>query len=155
MAFVENEALVVKSGDILISEEYLGIGYGFKVLKEVYLGDNADPYYIAQYGEVTKGDEWKPYNDGADLSLVKASGARSSHKKTWVKGPSLKDGDVLVSKDNRQVFVVRGLHNGEPKLYRVTGGDGMFDRLSNYEATYGKLSQAHYNFSGGRFSDAV
>lgn len=153
MAFIERSSVVL-AGDVLLSEVYNGRGYGLKVLKEVQL--EGEVYYIVQYGEVaSEASEFAPYNGGKDLGLLKDSSIRESYAQKWVKGAAYKNGDILITKDNKQVFVVRGKSYGKPKLYRVTGGDSMWDTLANYVARYGELTQVSPDYYGGRFSDAV
>jgi hypothetical protein len=143
-------------GDILGSE-YLGITSGFKVLTNVYVEVLLSNMYVVQYGDVKKGENtFSPYGSGKDLALMTMEDIKASYSKKWTKDPAVKDGDVLRSKDRQHIFVVRGTHYGEPKLYRVSGGDNLFDRLKNYEATYGPLTvlTVAYN-ENRRFSTPV
>ncbi len=147
---------VVSVGDVLGSE-YLGITSGFKVLSKVFV-EGVDEYmYVVQYGDFKKGEtKFSPYGDGKDLNVMSMKDITLAYSKKWTKEPEVKDGDVLRSSDCKHIFVVRGTHQKEPKLYRVSGGADLFDRLSNYEATYGKLTvmTAGYN-EKRRFSTPV
>lgn len=149
-------ALVAHNGSIsvgtILGSEYGGITSGFKVLSKVYIESVLDYMYVIQYGDVKKSEnKFSPYGEGKDLGLVSFDTLKNSYSKKWVKyDDTVKDGDVLRSSDRRHIFIVRGTHKGEPKLYRVTGGDNLFDRLGNYEATYGKLAVMNVGYNDNR-----
>jgi hypothetical protein len=156
MALVAHQN-VVSVGDVLGSE-YLGITSGFKVLSKVFLEGVGEYMYVVQYGDVKKGEnKFSPYGTGKDLGVMSMKDIKAAYSKKWTKEPEVKDGDVLRSSDYKHIFVVRGTHQKEPKLYRVNGGMSLFDRLSNYEAIYGKLTvmTAGYNDQNRRFSTPV
>lgn len=133
--------------------------YGIKVLDSTYVAPLGKTVYLGQSCRVGSDGELKTYGDGTELSAYTMDRLKEDYAYKYLKEEKLKDGDVLRADDGKHVFVVRGVQsydNTVPRLYRVSGGSGLFDSRKNYEASYGKLHLVKTSeYSGERFSVPV
>lgn len=133
--------------------------YGAKIVHEIYVTEIGEYRYVMQGGYVARGsNKFEPYSDGEDLCLVSAKGIKESYGKVWTPEVEvgLKDGDILQASNFKHIFIVRGKLGDKIKLYRISGGAGLFGSYESYTSEYGTLSQVSPGFSDqSRFSDPV
>lgn len=146
---------IVNVDDILVSSRYSS--EATRVLMSVTI--QGYRYYIVQEGRIRDGN----FEGGVSLLVYRPTKLSTTYYPLkWVdvkvSEENIKDGDVLVSADEKHYFIVRGFYRGSVKLHRLSGGDNIgFDRFDYYQKNYGPLEQVSLptTFGGGSFSDSL
>lgn len=127
-----------------------GSNYAYKLLdyQWVTVGGTDVRYWMALPGNVRTG-EFVPTGDAESVTVFTDKYITDSFDKLWVKDDRFKDGDFLVDKEQKNVFLYRKSGAGYEKVWKLNGGIGSFQStLSSREQEYGTLTRLQRGWSG-------